>query len=175
MKWTLCVRCAALAAATPARSSQSQIPMKELDAGSDRSGVYSIPIAVSVHPKCKSQSRRTTIDTEQHNPYPQLHNWHSTLMPEIEYEFGGTRFVVDGWDYVSEVPFGEDGEVVCGVDSGSGGWGFGEDAVVVGTVFLRGLYTRWEFGEERRVGCEYCVICRVRGCADFGVVAELKL
>jgi hypothetical protein len=97
-------------------------------------------------------------------------------LPEIEFEFGGTGFAVDGWDYVFEVPFGEEGEVVCVVwIVEAEDWGVREDAVVVGTAFLRGWYTRWEFGEERKVGCEYCSMCLVGRCADFDAVAKLKL
>jgi len=85
------------------------------------------------------------------------------FLPEVIFELGGESFAIDGWDYVFENGFGEDGEIMCGIWVDEPGYmKVGEETVVIGTVFLKRWYSRWEFGgNSRKVGCKCSYLRRM--------------
>jgi hypothetical protein len=77
------------------------------------------------------------------------------FLPELTFELDGESFTIDGWDYVFFAPISLDGKTECGIwVKQAEYYGIGDETLMIGTVFLKRWYSRWDWG-ERKIGCEY--------------------
>lgn len=76
-------------------------------------------------------------------------------LPELTFSIGGHNLTITAYDYTFEfeMPFGF--EPACIVWFGRNeDWGYGENLVVLGNLFLKGFYTVFDFG-SKEMRCEY--------------------
>lgn len=94
-------------------------------------------------------------------------------LPQLTFSIGGHNLTIDAFDYTFEfeLPYGF--APACLTWFGAEDqYGYGDSTVVLGNTFLKGFYTRFDWG-KREVGCEYGLLYVLNG-TDQCIVAEVR-